>query len=107
MMKMVYVPAKTIFFYINGDKNEIKRLMFNVVSLGKKTSYGFGRIKSMSIKTIDKDYSLIKDNKAMRPIPTSMLRYAETKMLMAYKPPYWSKNNVDMCAFPNTGVKIG
>ena len=106
MMKMIYVPSKNIYFYANADKDELERLLHHVVSLGKKTAYGFGKVKSVNVENIYSDHSIVSNNKAMRPIPVNMLRYAETKILLAYKPPYWDKNNVGLCAFPQTEAKL-
>jgi CRISPR type IV-associated protein Csf3 len=106
MMKMVYIPAKAVFFYVNGNRAEIERLLRHVVSIGKKTAYGFGRVKSLRIEEIDADYSIAKNGIAMRPIPVRMLSDAETTMLLAYKPPYWDKRNVELCAFPQTIIKL-
>ncbi len=104
MMKMIYIPAKVVFFYVNGNKTEIEQLLQHVVSLGKKTAYGFGRVKSLCVEEIETDYSLVKNGLAMRPIPTRILLKTETKVMLAYKPPYWDKCNVELCAFP--GAKI-
>jgi len=104
MMKMIYIPAKVVFFYVCGNKTEIERLLQHVVSLGKKTAYGFGRVKSLYVEEIETDYSLVKNGLAMRPIPIRLLMKVETKVMLAYKPPYWDKRNVELCAFP--GAKI-
>ena len=106
MMRMIYIPAKTVYFFVNGNKPEISRLLKSMVYLGKKTAYGYGRVKSIHIESTDRDYSIIKDSKAMRPIPIRMLRDAEVKAMLAYKPPYWDKHSVELCAFPNTEVKL-
>lgn len=106
MMKMVYIPTKTIFFYVNGNRAEIERLLQHVISLGKKTAYGFGRVKSLRIEEAEADYSVVKDGVAMRPLPMRMLSDAETKVMLAYKPPYWDKRNVELCAFPNSKMRM-
>ena len=106
MMRMIYIPAKTVYFFVNGDKPEIFRLLKSVVYLGKKTAYGYGRVKSIHIESTDGDYSIIKDSKAMRPIPIRMLRDAEVKAMLAYKPPYWDKHSVELCAFPGSIVDV-
>jgi len=106
MMKMVYIPAKVIFFHVCGNKTEIERLLQHVVNLGKKTAYGFGRVKSLYVEETEADYSLVKDGLAMRPIPVRMLMEAKTKVMLAYKPPYWDKRNVELCAFPGAMIKL-
>lgn len=106
MMRMIYIPAKSVHFFVNGNRKEIERLLKSVVYLGKKTAYGFGRVKSIHIERTERDYSMIKDGKAMRPIPMRMLADAEVKALLAYKPPYWDKRNVELCAFPESEVNL-
>jgi len=106
MMRMIYIPAKTVYFFVNGNKTEISRLLKSVICLGKKTAYGYGRVKSIRVEDADRDYSMIKDGKAMRPIPMRMLRDAEVKAMLAYKPPYWDKRNVELCAFPDSNVEV-
>ena len=91
---------------MNGNKPEISRLLKSVVYLGKKTAYGYGRVKSIHIERIDRDYSIIKNSKAMRPIPIRMVRDAEVKAMLAYKPPYWDKHSVELCAFPGSIVDV-
>lgn len=100
MIKLVYVPAKTVAFYVNGDAEQIEKLLEGLPALGKKTAIGFGVIKDFKIKEIKEDKSIICNGKAMRPIPIDALSEAEEIVLMAYKPPYWAKENHRPCVPP-------
>ena len=103
-MKMPYVPARTATFYVRGDLHEILRLLSYLPGLGKKVAYGWGMIKSVSVEETDENYSLIKDGKAMRPLP-EWLADSNEKMMLAYKSPYWDKRNVAACVPPGAKVR--
>lgn len=105
-MRMICIPANSITFYANGSIHELTRLLQHVFYLGKKMAYGFGRVKSLHITKQDQDYSVVKKGKAMRPIPVTLTKYVETTTMLAYKPPYWDKGNVGLCAFPRTKVTL-
>lgn len=100
MIKLVYVPAKTVTFYVNGDVEQIEKLLEGLPALGKKTAIGFGVIKDFKIKEIKDDRSIIWNGKAMRPIPMEAVSEASEIVLMAYKPPYWAKENHRPCVPP-------
>jgi len=104
-MRLPYIPARTATFYVNGDLNEILRLISFLPGLGKKVAYGYGAIKSISVEETPEDYSLVKDGVAMRPLP---LFFAESneKMMLAWKPPYWDKTNVASCVPPGAKVHV-
>ncbi len=105
MMRMPYLPARKITFYINGDVREILRLIQYLPGLGKKVGYGYGMIKSVSVEETPEDFSLIKDGVAMRPLPCWFCD-GEEKMMLAWKPPYWDKRNVTACVPPGAKVKF-
>jgi len=106
MISLVYVPARKVIFYGCGDVSTIDDLLKNLAGLGKKTSIGYGFIKDYKIKEIKDDLSVVKEGIAMRPIPKEMLKEWSELVLMAYKPPYWAKENVKLCAPPGACVKI-
>ncbi len=106
MMRMIYIPARSIYFYTCANRAELERLLGHVTDLGKKAAYGFGKVRTLKIEEIEEDYGIVKEGVAMRPIPVTMLRDAEIKMMLAYKPPYWNKRNVALCAYPTTGIKM-
>ncbi len=106
MLQYVYLPCKTAVFYVRGDYEKIDELLKCLPALGQKRSIGFGFIKDYEIKKISKDYSLVKDNVAMRAIPVEYLKHAEEVTLLPYKPPYWDSRNVKLCCIPFTHVRL-
>jgi hypothetical protein len=105
-LKAVYVPAQRAEFYATGELNEIKRLVSKVSALGKERNIGFGFVKKIEIKEISSEFGLMKDGLAMRPIPIKYLKYYEDSAYLAYKPPYWAKESVELCAVPFTKVEL-
>lgn len=110
MPLQLYLTRK-IEFYVNGDGPEIMRLLGNYISaVGKKRSQGYGFVQKMEIKKIDKDKSIFKDGKIMRPITTETLinefeNKNELKMdyqrrYMPVKPPYWNASESIAAAAP-------
>jgi hypothetical protein len=55
---------------------------------------------------MENEWGLVKDGLAMRPIPIAYLRGYEDAVYMPYKPPYWSKKNIALCAVPFTRVEL-
>ncbi|WP_456478144.1 hypothetical protein [Geoglobus ahangari] len=107
MISLVYVPAKRVTFYANGNPDRIESLLEGLPGLGKKVAIGFGFIKDFRIHESDEDHSIVKDGRAMRPIPLPLLEATSEVVAMAYKPPYWAKEFVAPCAPPGAWVKLG
>jgi hypothetical protein len=105
-LKVVYVPAVRIRFYVTGELREIERLVKLVPALGKERNIGFGFIRKAEVREIEHEWGLVKDGVAMRPIPVRYLKSYEDATYLAYKPPYWSKHSVDLCAVPFTRVEL-
>ena len=109
MINLPIIITDTITFYCNGDKKELERLLSYLTSIGKKTSIGGGRIRTITITETNEDYSFFKDNCIMRPIPATMDVPVFEGMIFQqqpYKPPYWDKNNVCMCIVPENQIKL-
>lgn len=106
LLKAVYVPAKSVTFYAYGDPAWVREMASRVVALGKDTNIGFGFVKEVTVEEMEEDCSLICNGLAMRPIPVRYLRRYEDAAYLAYKPPYWDRNNVDLCAVPFTRVEL-
>lgn len=102
MIRLPTIATRTVDFYGNGDIDFIEKLLEGLPALGKKHSVGYGFIKDYKIKEIKKDYSIVKGKIAMRPIPINFVKYAKELFLLAYKPPYWAKENVTLCVPPFT-----
>jgi len=89
-----------------GSVREIERLVKLVPALGKERNIGFGFVRKVEVREIEHEWGLVKDGIAMRPIPVKYLKAYEDATYMAYKPPYWSKHSVDLCAVPFTRVEL-
>ncbi len=105
-LKAVYVPAISVRFYATGEFKEVERLVKLVPALGKERNIGFGFVKRVEVREMEHEWGLIKDGVAMRPIPVKYLKAYEDATYLAYKPPYWSKHSVDLCAVPFTRVEL-
>lgn len=105
-ISLVTVPARKVVFYCNGRAGEIEELLRGLPTLGKKGAAGFGFIKKFSIEELGEDCSIVKDGVAMRSIPLSMVEWSSEVVAMAYKPPYWAKENVTLCAPPGAHVRL-
>jgi hypothetical protein len=105
-LKAVYIPATRVRFYATGEFKEVERLVKLVPALGKERNIGFGFVKRVEVREIEHEWGLVKDGVAMRPIPVRYLKSYEDATYMAYKPPYWSKHSVDLCAVPFTRVEL-
>jgi len=104
MMKFPVIPTKTVTFYFNGDLKECKRILGDLIALGKKTDIGYGIVRSVSVEPTSEDYSLVKDGKCMRPLPATEFKEVygipSIAQRLAWRAPYWDKKNVQMCAAP-------
>lgn len=96
-------------FYCNGDKKKIENLLLTLDCLGKKRSLGKGRVLSIKINVIEQDFSLVHPEfRVNRPIPLEFLKPLGLERLqddsaisiLAYKIPYWNKNNHKLCIAP-------
>jgi len=105
-MVLPYLSASKAIFYVRGNLKEIVRLLSYLPGLGKKVAYGYGAYRSISVEETPENWSLIKDNIAMRPIPLNMLEQASEQMYLAYRPPYWDKTLVKPCAPPGSIIKF-
>jgi len=106
-MKEVYIPAKEIIFYVNGDMKLIERLIRSyLVSLGNDNRIGFGAIKNIVFEEMEEDWSLVANGIAMRPIPVSMCEEYDDATYIAYKGPYWEPRNVALCVPPGARCKL-
>jgi len=78
--------------YCRGNKKEIEKCLKKIKYLGKRRNCGKGKIIDMKINVIKNDYSIIKNNKAMRYLPNK-----ESIRLVRYRPPYWHRYNRTNC----------
>ncbi len=105
-LKAICIPAIRAIFYATGEVEEVKRLVLKIASLGKERNIGFGFVKKVEVREVDYEWGLVKNGLAMRPIPVSYLKSYEDATYLPYKPPYWSKHNIALCAVPFTRVEL-
>jgi hypothetical protein len=85
--------ATEMYAYGSGNKKAVLSLLKrNVQYLGKKRSYGFGRISDICAEEIEEDCSLVKDGVAMRWLPEKN-GYRRVRLT----PPYWNIHNAVPC----------
>ena len=78
--------------YADGNRGECKKLLKEVKYLGKKRAHGHGKITEITYDEIEEDFSIIKDGKAMRYLPSE-----NGTRLVRTIPPYWGRHNRIYC----------
>lgn len=108
MIQIPYAVSDKISAYVNGDLNEIKKLLRNLHALGKKTAIGGGQIKEIKYEEIEDDRSLVWNKHAMREIPLEMCEQFDVRYIMrrAIIFPYWDLRNVRMVVVPGAPVVL-
>mgnify|MGYP001051200169 CR=1 FL=1 len=101
-MKTVYVSCEKVIFYACGLIDKIKDVLQCLTHLGNDTRQGWGRIARIEVFEEAEDYSLFKDDLAMRAIPVKHVSHAEEVAVLPFRPPYWAKENLDVCVVPFT-----
>lgn len=84
-MPIPLILCNTITAYALGSRKRVAQLLKRIRYIGKKGAYGKGGVVSTEVEVIEKDFSLVKDGKAMRFLPTKRgSRYGRVL------PPYWN-----------------
>lgn len=78
--------------YASGNRKEVKRLLKNIKFIGKKRSYGYGRVVSIDFEETPENWSLTKDGVVMRWMPDE----SGTRTVRP-RPPYWNVNGAIRC----------
>ncbi|MBT9150689.1 MAG: hypothetical protein DDT40_00866 [candidate division WS2 bacterium] len=107
MLRVPYIPTRTVTFHVCGDIETIGEVISNISSLGLKRAEGNGIVNSVSIEEEDRDRSIIFEGNAMRPLPCRLWGPGHKNVMLAWKLPYWLKTNVEMCIYPGSIVGIG
>jgi CRISPR type IV-associated protein Csf3 len=72
--------------YAVGDRGRVNQILRKHIKfLGKKRAYGKGRIVGVETEIVDYDYSMFKDNFAMRFLPKE-----DGSRQCRVRPPYWN-----------------
>jgi hypothetical protein len=106
MLRSVVIAADHCYFYGCGNIDRIAQLLRHLVALGDNTRIGWGTLHSWHIEPTPDDYSLVKDGKAQRPIPVRLLESCNDAVELAWKPPYWAADSIELCAPPGAEVKL-
>lgn len=99
-MPIVYIPAKKIVFFAEGDSKEVARLLKHLVGIGKKHAIGYGMIKSVEITEGCNDKTTLYNNRVMRSVPCKGENYENRKQMLACRMPYHDKRNLELCWEP-------
>jgi hypothetical protein len=106
-LNAVYLPAEAVVYYCFGDPGRLADLLREVTALGNDTRVGWGELAGPpEVVEIEADRSLVWQGRAMRPIPVRYLRAWSEAVMMSYKPPYWARENVGLCAPPGAEVEL-
>jgi len=94
-----------IDWFCVGDKEKIENLLELVTGLGKKRSHGFGQVSLWEVTEIENDWSLVKDDELMKPVPSIVFKeLGITKfynvLRWGWKPPIWLPENKALCMMP-------
>lgn len=92
------ISPKTILFYVDGNINELKHLLNNINRL--KFKYDSLKIHKLQVNPINEDRSLIDNEKAMRPLPCKKFGATNNTEILAFKPHYNDKTNMELCNVP-------
>jgi len=94
-MPVFYVHARSVSWYGVGDIQQVSSMLSYISHIGKKTSYGWGRV-IWQTSLWHSDYSeRLEDGTLARPIPTS-----DDGTLYGIRPPYWLPSNWCLCRMP-------
>lgn len=106
MLRWVLVSAEWCVFYGRGDLVLLTELLDGLTHLGNDTRVGWGRVERWELRPLPEDRSLVYQGRAMRPIPIRFLRSYADVVPLAWKPPYWAAEHVELCAPPGAEVEL-
>lgn len=108
--KKIYASNMSPFltFWANGDQTTIETIFrYHTPGVGKRIGNGYGKITDIQIHEIPHDYSIWHPQWGLnRPIPIifpSLLNghsLPDVVGYVAYRPPYWAKENHTKCFIP-------
>lgn len=96
-----FLIVKRIYFYISGDYETISKLAKKIKYIGKKSSIGFGEVKSVKIEKIEVNKGFLLDAKTpSRPLPLSFDLKNNKIAYWNATPPYHEKFRHEVCYMP-------
>jgi CRISPR type IV-associated protein Csf3 len=84
-MPIPLILCSEVIGYAFGDRKRLAQLLPRVRYIGKKGGYGKGGVVGVKVETINEDYSLVKEGKAMRFLPQK-----DGNRYGRILPPYWN-----------------
>lgn len=105
MLHEPYSAAHVCHFWGCGDIDAVARLLRHLVAIGNDTRIGFGAVRDWRLDAQDIDESIVRQGRANRPIPITMLKRWEDEAMLAWRPPYWAPECVARCAVPGSEVE--
>jgi hypothetical protein len=107
-LRQVYKPCAEVRFYGCGDIALVTELMHEITHLGNDTRIGWGSIdhNQIRINRLNEDRSLVYQGKAMRPLPARLCRRYSDAVPLAWRPPYWAAENIELCVPPGADVEL-
>jgi len=106
MLRWVLASAEYCTFYGVGNLALLRELLEDLTHLGNDTRVGWGRVQRWELVPLREDWSLVRDGRAMRPIPVRFVRAYADAVPLAWRPPYWDPRNVDLCVPPGAEVSL-
>lgn len=106
MMRVVYQPSEWVRFWCRGNVDMVRDLLGDLTHLGNKARAGWGAVARVDVRETEDNRALVWEGRAMRPLPTRVLRRWSEALPMAAQAPYWDPGNVEMCAPPGAEVEL-
>ncbi|MEN2997780.1 MAG: hypothetical protein ABDH28_01905 [Brevinematia bacterium] len=104
--KFIYINPKMATGVIRMDAKWVE-LLYKIPALGDDTRTGWGIVKKVEVEELNDEFVIVQEGIAKRVIPVDYLKYYKGKPIgIAYKPPYWLIDNVNLCVIPGTEVEI-
>jgi hypothetical protein len=107
LMRWVYVSAEWARFWAWGRRDLAEELLEDLDGVGNDTRVGWGRVLDVRVEDTEEDRSVVWEGRATRPIPVRLLRSWSDEALLAWHPPYWHRDSVELCAPPGAEVDFG
>lgn len=102
------LPYDEVVYYVCGEKRMIADLLSYLSSIGKKSGFGWGKIKEngIFIETLEEDHSILYRGRLNRNIPyeNSFGYTGETIAFHRLTHPYWERSGLEACYLPEGGV---
>ena len=97
------VQVESLEWHVEGDSEEIFKLIDPIAFIGKRRASGFGEVDHWSIDSSELDGLIGFLNEPLRPTPVEMFTGDEgsLKVDAAWRPAYWHPDNRAICYAPD------